>query len=76
MLKLLKSHCTLKSVFTSDECIVCALVLRVGLCSMVTSRGKQLCNSLVLEENILSHFFFFVFMVEVVNMFHLILLDR
>ena len=39
----------------SDECIACGLVVRVGLYSMVTSSGKQLCGSLGLEENILSH---------------------
>jgi hypothetical protein len=39
----------------SDECIACALLVRVRLYSMVISSGKQLCGSLGLEENILSH---------------------
>jgi len=65
MLKLLKSHCTLKSVSSSDECIGCAPVVRVGLYSMVMSSGKQLCSNLGLEEYILSHtfFLFFIFLI-------------
>ena len=77
MLKLLMSHCTLKSVSSSDECVGCAVVVRVGLHSMIISSGKQQCSNLGLKENILSHTFFFIaFIVEVVNMFHVIHLDR
>ena len=63
MLKLLKFHCTLKSVSPSDECIGCeAAVQQFGF------GGKYI-----------EPYFFWgggVVTVEAVNMFHVIHLDR
>ena len=77
MLKLVKFHCTVKSVSSSDECVGCAVVVRVGPYSVVVSTGKQLCSNLDLDENILSHsIYILVVLFEVVYMFHVIHLDR
>jgi hypothetical protein len=61
MLKLLKCSTAHRSQYlqgknkagVSDECTGCALVVRVGLYSMVLSSGKQFCSNLGLEESVL-----------------------